>query len=92
MSGCIRRQHPDLVYFFYAYIGIVFKYEEAVAAFEKIMKVLDQANELIALSIEDNQLHQAKQRKGDPPPIMPFNAKIIREAEDVPPVQLPVAS
>jgi hypothetical protein len=56
--------------------------------FRKIMKVLDQANELIALSIEDHQLHQAKQRKGDPPPILPFNADVIREAaamtEDIP--------
>jgi hypothetical protein len=56
--------------------------------FRKIMKVLDQANELIALSIEEHQLHQAKQRKGDPPPILPFDANVIREAatmtEDIP--------
>jgi DNA transposition AAA+ family ATPase len=56
--------------------------------FRKIMKVLDQANELIELSIEENQLHQAKQRKGDPPPIQAFNANVIREAatmtEDIP--------
>ena len=56
--------------------------------FRKMMKVLDQANELIGLSIEAQQLYGAKQRKGDPPPILTFSAELIREAatmtEDIP--------
>jgi len=56
--------------------------------FRKIMKVLDQANELIALSIEAHQTHLAGRLKKDPPSILRFDANIIREAaamtEDIP--------
>jgi hypothetical protein len=56
--------------------------------FRKIMKVLDQVNELIAISKEDHQAHLMARRKGNPPPTQSFNANIIREAakmtEDIP--------
>jgi DNA transposition AAA+ family ATPase len=56
--------------------------------FRKIMKVLDQANELIAISKEEHQMHLVARRKGDPPLIRSFDADVIREAatmtEDIP--------
>lgn len=56
--------------------------------FRKIMKVLDQANELIGLSIVDHEAHMNACRKGEAPPILSFDANVIREAaamtEDIP--------
>lgn len=56
--------------------------------FRRIMKVLDQANELISLSIERHEMRVAAHPKKDPPPIRRFDAEVIREAaamtEDIP--------
>jgi hypothetical protein len=52
------------------------------------MKILDQANELIALSTEAHEAHVAARLKKDPPPILHFNAGVISETaamtEDIP--------